>query len=82
MGFDAIKVNELRMAKSKDKDIFDYAKKNSMIILTADLDFGTILAFTRSNRPSENFQMDNRNRKSDFFITDSILVTSEGLRSL
>ncbi len=52
IGFDAIRANELGMAKSKDKDIFDYAKKNGMIILTADLDFGTILAFTHSNRPS------------------------------
>ncbi len=52
MGFDTIRVNELGMAKSKDKDIFDYAKKNDMTILTEDLDFGTILAFTRSNKPS------------------------------
>jgi len=52
MGFDAIRVSELGMAKAKDKDIFNYAKKNDMVVLTADLDFGTILAFTHSSKPS------------------------------
>ncbi|NJD78354.1 MAG: hypothetical protein FIB08_14885 [Candidatus Methanoperedens sp.] len=52
MGYVAIRVSELGMAKSKDRDIFDYAKKNDMIILSADLDFGTILAFTHSSKPS------------------------------
>jgi predicted nuclease of predicted toxin-antitoxin system len=36
----------------KDRDIFDYAEKHDMIILSADLDFGTILAFTHSIKPS------------------------------
>ncbi len=52
MGYEAVRVSELGMAKSKDKDIFDYAKKNEMIVLSADLDFGTILAFTHSSKPS------------------------------
>jgi predicted nuclease of predicted toxin-antitoxin system len=29
------------MAKSKDREIFDYAEKNDMILLSVDLDFGT-----------------------------------------
>jgi len=52
MGYVAIRVSELGMAKSKDRDIFDYAEKHDMIILSADLDFGTILAFTHSIKPS------------------------------
>lgn len=52
IGYEAIRVSELGMAKSKDRDIFDYAKKHDMIILSADLDFGTILAFTHSIKPS------------------------------
>ena len=52
MGYEAIRVSELGMAKSKDRDIFDYAEKNNMVILSADLDFGTILAFTHSSKPS------------------------------
>ncbi len=52
IGHEAVRVSELGMAKSKDKDIFDYAEKNEMVILSADLDFGTILAFTHSSKPS------------------------------
>ncbi len=52
MGYEAIRVSELGMAKSKDRDIFDYAEKNDMVVLTADLDFGNILAYTRSSKPS------------------------------
>ena len=40
------------MAKSKDKEIFDYASERDMVILSADLDFGNILAYTQSNKPS------------------------------
>ncbi|SNQ62779.1 DUF5615 family PIN-like protein [Candidatus Methanoperedens nitratireducens] len=52
MGYEAIRVSELEMAKSKDRDVFDYAEKNNMVILSADLDFGAILAFTHSSKPS------------------------------
>lgn len=52
MGYEAIRVSELGMAKSKDRDIFDYAEKHDMILLSAYLDFGTILAFTHSIKPS------------------------------
>lgn len=46
-GYKAIRVNELGMAKSKDKEILEYASKNGMVVLTADLDFGNILAYTK-----------------------------------
>ncbi|MCL7411108.1 MAG: DUF5615 family PIN-like protein [Methanosarcinaceae archaeon] len=50
--YEAIRVNELGMAKSKDKELFDYASERDMVILSADLDFGNILAYTQSNKPS------------------------------
>ena len=37
-GYEAVRVSELGMAKSKDRDIFDYAGKNDMVVLSADLD--------------------------------------------
>jgi predicted nuclease of predicted toxin-antitoxin system len=40
------------MAKSKDGEILEYAAKNGMIVITADLDFGDILAFTKYKKPS------------------------------
>ncbi len=52
MGHEAVRVSEIGMAKSKDRDIFDFAEKNEMIVLSADLDFGTILASTHSSKPS------------------------------
>jgi len=51
-GYDAIRVNELDMAKSKDREILAYAKKNDMVVITADLDFGNILAYTGYKKPS------------------------------
>lgn len=35
-----------------DRQIFDYALANDFVIFTHDLDFGAILAHTRSKRPS------------------------------
>lgn len=40
------------MAKSKDKEILEYAAENDMVLLTADLDFGNILAYTKQKKPS------------------------------
>ena len=50
-GYEAVRVNELGMAKSKDREILEYAAKNDMLVLTSDLDFGDILAFTRYKKP-------------------------------
>lgn len=50
--YEAIRVNELGMAKGKDKEILAYAKKKEMVVITADLDFGDILAITRYKKPS------------------------------
>jgi len=35
-----------------DNEIMDYARKNNYIVLTFDLDFGTILATTHNAKPS------------------------------
>jgi predicted nuclease of predicted toxin-antitoxin system len=35
-----------------DSDLMDWARTNDHIILTHDLDFGTLLAQTRASRPS------------------------------
>ncbi|MCD6456781.1 MAG: DUF5615 family PIN-like protein [Methanophagales archaeon] len=51
-GYEAVRANELGMVKSKDRDILEYAKKNDMIVITADLDFGDILAITGYKKPS------------------------------
>ncbi|MEA1993550.1 MAG: DUF5615 family PIN-like protein [Euryarchaeota archaeon] len=50
--YEAVRVNDLGMAKSEDKTILEYAAENDMIVVTADLDFGDILAYTKYKKPS------------------------------
>ncbi|GAI44358.1 unnamed protein product [marine sediment metagenome] len=52
MGHEAIRANELGMAKSKDREILEYAAENDMVVVTTDLDFGDILAHIRYKKPS------------------------------
>ena len=51
-GYDAIRVDKLKMHKATDKEIFDYAIERNMVIITADLDFGKILSYFKSSKPS------------------------------
>jgi len=51
-GHDAIHVRDLGMAVASDEEIFDFAAKEGRVILSADTDFGTILAFRRISKPS------------------------------
>ena len=51
-GHRAFRANELGMARSKDKEILEYAASNDMTVITADLDFGDILAHTKYKKPS------------------------------
>lgn len=51
-GYEAVRASDLDMAKSKDEEILGYAIEKDMILITADLDFGNILAYTKSKKPS------------------------------
>ena len=52
-GFEAIRVNKaISEDHVKDEEIFNFALEKNFIIITMDLDFGQILAITKSNRPS------------------------------
>jgi predicted nuclease of predicted toxin-antitoxin system len=52
LGYEAERVDKLGMAKSKDREIFEFAIGNNRVVITADMDFGHILAHTKSNKPS------------------------------
>ena len=52
LGYEAVRVNELGMARSMDRDILEYAAENDMVVVTADLDFGDILVHTGYKKPS------------------------------
>lgn len=51
-GHDAIHVRDLGMAAASDEEIFNFAAKEGRVILSADTDFGAILAFRRISKPS------------------------------
>lgn len=47
-----MRASDLGMGKARDEEILGYAIEKDMILITADLDFGNILAYTKSKRPS------------------------------
>ncbi len=51
-GHDAIHVTHHDMGMAEDGIIFDYAATENRIIVTADTDFGTLLALRKTNKPS------------------------------
>jgi predicted nuclease of predicted toxin-antitoxin system len=51
-GHDALHVRDLGMQAATDEEIFDLAARESRIIVSADTDFGTILALRRTAEPS------------------------------
>jgi predicted nuclease of predicted toxin-antitoxin system len=48
----AVRANEIGLANARDADLIKYAADNNMIVITADLDFGEILAYTKHKKPS------------------------------
>ena len=50
--FEAVHWSSIGHATDADEKIFAYAQENDFIVFTSDLDFGTILAFSKAARPS------------------------------
>jgi predicted nuclease of predicted toxin-antitoxin system len=51
-GHDAIHVRTIGLAAADDVTIFEYAERERRVIVSADTDFGTILAMRNSASPS------------------------------
>ncbi|MBP7864329.1 MAG: DUF5615 family PIN-like protein [Acidobacteria bacterium] len=51
-GHDSVHVRDLNLQNSADQTIFDLAALEGRILVSADTDFGTILAVLRSTMPS------------------------------
>jgi predicted nuclease of predicted toxin-antitoxin system len=92
-GFDAVHVRQLNMQTSTDEAIFILAKEQSRIILSADTDFGTLLALRGEAQPSLilfrhgtsrnpvkqlSLLNDNLNMLKDFLTKGSVIVFEAG----
>jgi predicted nuclease of predicted toxin-antitoxin system len=51
-GYEAIHVRDIGLEAADDEVLFDLAASEDRIIVSADTDFGTLLAFRRAAKPS------------------------------
>ena len=51
-GFETIHVRDIGLRSASDSVIFEHAFKNDQIIISADTDFGTLLALQQPPKPS------------------------------
>ena len=51
-GYAAVHVRDFGMQDADDEDIFEFAAKKEMVIVSADTDFGTLLALRDQTKPS------------------------------
>jgi predicted nuclease of predicted toxin-antitoxin system len=51
-GHDAIHVRDFGLATAEDAEIFDHAAQQDRVIVSADTDFGTLLALRSKAKPS------------------------------
>jgi predicted nuclease of predicted toxin-antitoxin system len=51
-GFEALHWASIGDPKAEDREILEWARRNSWIVFTNDLDFGHILALTQASGPS------------------------------
>ena len=51
-GYDTIHVRDIGLAAADDEELFDLAAADGRVIVSADTDFGTLLALRQESKPS------------------------------
>jgi predicted nuclease of predicted toxin-antitoxin system len=65
-GHDAVHVRDLRMHAASDEEIFDRAAQDQRAVVSADTDFGTLLATRKHTSPSVSlFRHGSQHRPAD-----------------
>lgn len=63
-GHDALHVREMSLARAPDSVIMDFAGREGRVIVSADADFGDMLAHTNASRPSVVFLRRQQGRRA------------------
>ena len=51
LGYDSVHAFEVKLAQATDREIIEHAVLEGRIIISMDLDFGTILALSKQRKP-------------------------------
>lgn len=68
LGHDAVHTAELGLEVAEDSAILEAARKDRRIVITADADFGTLLASTRATSPSVLYVRRSSGRRADTLL--------------
>jgi len=77
-GYDAIHVREIGLASATDSIIINYALKSKRIVVSADTDFGTLLALNDASKPS--FILFKRSDKRPVVLLELLLHCIDAIR--
>jgi predicted nuclease of predicted toxin-antitoxin system len=64
VGHDAVHVRDIGLNRTPDEFIFDAARRDDRVVVSADADFGHILARTNATRPSVVFLRRQQGRRA------------------